>query len=74
MLTAKLTPEAYDGWAKTAHEMGVSTTALLEAVGRNLADPNWSGWMLQHEDVGDLRAQLAQLAREIDAERRTRRQ
>lgn len=38
MTTGNLTPEAHGGWKLFARSRGVNVTALLEAMGRRLAD------------------------------------
>lgn len=63
-MTLRLTDEARAGWEKACVTTGVSLTALVEAIGRDLND---SGRLLERG------ADLIEAARVIDLERRRRR-
>ncbi|HVM52653.1 MAG TPA: hypothetical protein VM262_05605 [Acidimicrobiales bacterium] len=58
----RLTPAADDGWQRYADEHGVSVTALVEALGQQLAARHPADW---HQAI--------ETGREIDARRARRR-
>ena len=65
-LHAYLEPETHEAWNDWALEIGVSVTAILEALGRTIREhpEDWNRW------TNGL--QITRQARRIDAERRRR--
>ncbi len=62
-LHAFLTPEGHGGWQRLAEEQGVSLSALVDVIGRDLATI---------EDSDTYRRDLITAARRLDAARRRR--
>lgn len=60
-IRARLTDEAARAWDRTVTREGVTMTALIEALGREMADGHWKP--TRH---------AIELARRIDRERRSR--
>lgn len=60
LLQAKLTPEGHRGWEAASLDTGATMTALIEALGRQMA----SGWRPP--------AKVVKAARAIDRERYSR--
>lgn len=65
-LKARLSPEAHEAWVAFARTYGVSTTAIIEAIGRQMRE----GRLVLTD--GDL-DELVKEARAVDNERRDRR-
>lgn len=59
-MTARLSEESWDGWNSVARDLGVTVSALMEAIGQQLP-------------ALPLSAALVELAKDIDVERRRRR-
>lgn len=69
---ARLSDDAADGWENWAAQQGLTVSALLEAIGCELADDT-GGWNLPFEELPEPMQKTIRSARQIQNERRRRR-